>query len=100
MYYKKCFYQVIDHTAFSIKSFFTNCQQLKFFKLMICLIRYNILVILPDYFNYGFNEVTWSAYCERQRRMRVSEAGVGLHAGPPPRAPAPDLRRPPGLITF
>lgn len=54
----------------------------------------------PDYFNYGFNEVTWSAYCERQRRMRVSEAGVGLHAGPPPRAPAPDLRRPPGLISI
>uniref|UniRef100_A0A2A4KAE5 Pre-mRNA polyadenylation factor Fip1 domain-containing protein n=1 Tax=Heliothis virescens TaxID=7102 RepID=A0A2A4KAE5_HELVI len=34
---------------------------------------------ISDYFNYGFNEVTWSAYCERQRRMRVNEAGVGLH---------------------
>jgi hypothetical protein len=56
-----------------------------------------------DYFNYGFNEVTWSAYCDRQRRMRVNEAGVGLHvAGPPPRAPPPDLRRPPGtaLVLF
>ncbi|XP_075981552.1 factor interacting with poly(A) polymerase 1 [Anticarsia gemmatalis] len=50
---------------------------------------------ISDYFNYGFNEVTWSAYCERQRRMRVNEAGVGLHVGVPPRPPAPDLRRPP-----
>lgn len=51
-----------------------------------------------DYFNYGFNEVTWSAYCERQRRMRVSEAGVALHAAPPPRA-APTDRRQQGLYT-
>ncbi|CAH2099586.1 unnamed protein product [Euphydryas editha] len=48
---------------------------------------------ISDYFNYGFNEVTWSAYCERQRRMRVNEAGVALHAGPPPRAPPADARR-------
>ncbi|KAM3960145.1 uncharacterized protein ACR2FA_005774 [Aphomia sociella] len=54
---------------------------------------------ISDYFNYGFNEVTWSAYCERQRRMRVNEAGVSLHAGPPgPRPTAPDIRRPPGPI--
>ncbi|XP_028158793.1 pre-mRNA 3'-end-processing factor FIP1-like [Ostrinia furnacalis] len=52
---------------------------------------------ISDYFNYGFNEVTWSAYCERQRRMRVGEAGVGLHVVPP-RAPPPDMRRPPGPI--
>ena len=51
---------------------------------------------IADYFNYGFNEVTWSAYCERQRRMRVSEAGVGLHAAAAPRAPPQDHRRPPG----
>ncbi|VVC90714.1 unnamed protein product, partial [Leptidea sinapis] len=50
---------------------------------------------ISDYFNYGFNEVTWSAYCDRQRRMRVNEAGVGLPAGPPMRAPMPDMRRPP-----
>ncbi|XP_072935650.1 uncharacterized protein Fip1 [Epargyreus clarus] len=48
---------------------------------------------ISDYFNYGFNEVTWSAYCERQRRMRVGEAGVALHAAA--RAPPPDTRRPP-----
>lgn len=57
-------------------------------------------MFLPDYFNYGFNEVTWSAYCERQRRMRVNEAGVGLHVGVAPRPPPPDMRRPLGMITL
>lgn len=33
---------------------------------------------ITDYFNYGFNEDTWRAYCERQKRMRVHESGVGL----------------------
>ncbi|XP_075235979.1 factor interacting with poly(A) polymerase 1 isoform X2 [Lycorma delicatula] len=33
---------------------------------------------ITDYFNYGFNEETWRAYCERQKRMRVQESGVGL----------------------
>ncbi|XP_001607096.1 pre-mRNA 3'-end-processing factor FIP1 [Nasonia vitripennis] len=39
---------------------------------------------ITDYFNYGFNEETWRAYCERQKRMR-SESGVGLilNAGGP-----------------
>lgn len=39
---------------------------------------------ITDYFNYGFNEETWRAYCERQRRMRT-ESGVGLilNAGGP-----------------
>lgn len=23
---------------------------------------------ITDYFNYGFNEDTWKAYCERQKR--------------------------------
>ncbi|PSN46784.1 hypothetical protein C0J52_19138 [Blattella germanica] len=31
-----------------------------------------------DYFNYGFNEETWRAYCERQKRIRIHESGVGL----------------------
>ncbi|EFA03141.1 uncharacterized protein Fip1 isoform X2 [Tribolium castaneum] len=46
---------------------------------------------ITDYFNYGFNEDTWRAYCERQKRMRMTESGVGLAAqmtsiarGPPP----------------
>lgn len=40
---------------------------------------------ITDYFNYGFNEETWRAYCERQKRMRVHESGVGLGPlGPPP----------------
>ncbi|XP_065211275.1 pre-mRNA 3'-end-processing factor FIP1 isoform X2 [Planococcus citri] len=33
---------------------------------------------ITDYFNYGFNEETWRAYCERQKRMRVHESGSGL----------------------
>lgn len=33
---------------------------------------------ITDYFNYGFNEETWRAYCERQKRFRVVESGVGL----------------------
>lgn len=33
---------------------------------------------ITDYFNYGFNEDTWRAYCERQKRFRVNESGVGL----------------------
>lgn len=31
-----------------------------------------------DYFNYGFNENTWLAYCERQRKMRCNESLVGM----------------------
>ncbi|KAG7279614.1 hypothetical protein CRUP_011707 [Coryphaenoides rupestris] len=26
---------------------------------------------LSDYFNYGFNEDTWKAYCEKQKRVRM-----------------------------
>ncbi|XP_028671677.1 pre-mRNA 3'-end-processing factor FIP1-like isoform X1 [Erpetoichthys calabaricus] len=26
---------------------------------------------LSDYFNYGFNEDTWKAYCEKQRRLQL-----------------------------
>ncbi|XP_023308529.2 pre-mRNA 3'-end-processing factor FIP1 [Lucilia cuprina] len=33
---------------------------------------------ITDYFNYGFNEETWRSYCERQKRFRVAESGVGL----------------------
>lgn len=33
---------------------------------------------ITDYFNYGFNEETWRAYCERQKQMRIHESGVGL----------------------
>lgn len=41
---------------------------------------------LTDYFNYGFTEDTWQAYCARQKRLRVSESGVGL-PGPPGSTP-------------
>ncbi|XP_077683393.1 uncharacterized protein LOC144270649 isoform X5 [Eretmochelys imbricata] len=33
---------------------------------------------LSDYFNYGFNEETWKAYCEKQRRLQL-----GLDPSPP-----------------
>ncbi|XP_066137899.1 pre-mRNA 3'-end-processing factor FIP1 [Euwallacea fornicatus] len=35
---------------------------------------------ITDYFNYGFNEDTWKAYCERQKRIRINESGVGMMA--------------------
>ncbi|KAL0281044.1 UNVERIFIED_CONTAM: hypothetical protein PYX00_002159 [Menopon gallinae] len=33
---------------------------------------------ITDYFNYGFNEDTWKAYCERQKRIRIHESFTGL----------------------
>lgn len=33
---------------------------------------------ITDYFNYGFNEETWKAYCERQKRIRIHESCTGL----------------------
>ncbi len=33
---------------------------------------------ITDYFNYGFNEDTWRSYCERQKKIRIHESGVGL----------------------
>lgn len=26
---------------------------------------------ITDYFNYGFNEDSWKAYCEKQRKLRI-----------------------------
>lgn len=45
---------------------------------------------ITDYFNYGFSEETWRAYCERQKRMRhESGAGLsGLGPNPPQTTPA------------
>lgn len=44
---------------------------------------------ITDYFNYGFNEETWRAYCERQKRMR-HESGAGLSGlGPNPTQSTP-----------
>lgn len=40
---------------------------------------------ITDYFNYGFSEETWRSYCERQKRIRTHESGVGLAGlGPNP----------------
>lgn len=52
---------------------------------------------ITDYFNYGFNEDTWKAYCERQKRMRINESGVGLTPLNPMAGP-PLGRRVPGTI--
>uniref|UniRef100_T1JB43 Pre-mRNA polyadenylation factor Fip1 domain-containing protein n=1 Tax=Strigamia maritima TaxID=126957 RepID=T1JB43_STRMM len=41
---------------------------------------------ITDYFNYGFNEDTWKAYCEKQRKLRLEAAGgspAGLAAAKP-----------------
>uniref|UniRef100_A0A182QHC4 Pre-mRNA polyadenylation factor Fip1 domain-containing protein n=1 Tax=Anopheles farauti TaxID=69004 RepID=A0A182QHC4_9DIPT len=57
---------------------------------------------ITDYFNYGFNEETWRSYCERQKRMRQHESGVGMAgltinnpqaAGPPMGMMHRDMRR-------
>ncbi|XP_015604820.1 pre-mRNA 3'-end-processing factor FIP1 isoform X2 [Cephus cinctus] len=55
---------------------------------------------ITDYFNYGFNEETWRAYCERQKRMR-SESGVGLilNAGGGAGNPGGGMRVPQVAIT-
>ena len=38
---------------------------------------------ITDYFNYGFTEETWTAYCNRQKTLRANEAGVPvLHTAP------------------
>jgi pre-mRNA 3'-end-processing factor FIP1 len=29
---------------------------------------------ITDYFNYGFNEETWIAYCMKQRRLRAENS--------------------------
>lgn len=44
---------------------------------LYCYQQINSISIL-DYFNYGFNENTWLAYCERQRKMRCNESLVGM----------------------
>jgi len=36
---------------------------------------------VTDYFNYGFTEDTWQAYCTRQKKMRINESGTGLLTG-------------------
>jgi len=39
---------------------------------------------ITDYFNYGFTEDTWQAYCNRQKKMRMNESGTGLLSGNTP----------------
>lgn len=43
---------------------------------------------ITDYFNYGFTEDTWAAYCARQKRMRLQESGVGLPNNPNSNVPS------------
>lgn len=35
---------------------------------------------ISDYFNYGFTEETWAAYCDRQRRLRSENNTARLNA--------------------
>ncbi len=38
----------------------------------VCLFLYLCVgADLSDYFNYGFNEDTWKAYCEKQKKLRM-----------------------------
>jgi len=31
---------------------------------------------ISDYFNYGFNEVTWKQYCDKQKRLRDGDTSI------------------------
>ncbi|XP_031637506.1 pre-mRNA 3'-end-processing factor FIP1 [Contarinia nasturtii] len=54
---------------------------------------------ITDYFNYGFSEETWRAYCERQKRMR-HESGAGLSGlGPNPTQTTPINNNPNRTLT-
>jgi len=33
---------------------------------------------ITDFFNYGFTEDTWRAYCDRQKRIRLNDSGAGI----------------------
>ncbi|KAI5630471.1 pre-mRNA 3'-end-processing factor FIP1 [Silurus asotus] len=33
---------------------------------------------LSDYFNYGFNEESWKAYCEKQKRLRMGLDSINI----------------------
>jgi pre-mRNA 3'-end-processing factor FIP1 len=42
---------------------------------------------ITDYFNYGFTEDTWAAYCNRQHRIRKADTGaIAIHPGASARA--------------
>lgn len=47
-----------------------NCSftHLQYFRSFVCVC---LGADLSDYFNYGFNEDTWKAYCEKQKRLRM-----------------------------
>lgn len=51
----------------------TKPKRKDFLKLMYFLLIMWVLTgaDLSDYFNYGFNEDTWKAYCEKQKRLRM-----------------------------
>lgn len=61
---------------------------------------------ITDYFNYGFTEETWIAYCMKQKRMRAENnllkltAGGGSLIGPPMMPPPQSMmgQPPPTLL--
>ncbi|KAI2651926.1 Pre-mRNA 3'-end-processing factor FIP1 [Labeo rohita] len=50
---------------------------------------------LSDYFNYGFNEDTWKAYCDKQRRLRMSLEILSLGSSNKIMSSSSDLSEPP-----
>lgn len=64
--------------GFNLKSnkILSSTRQIKIKKHCFMLIYTWLITLLltgadiSDYFNYGFNEITWSIYCDKQRRLR------------------------------
>lgn len=53
----------------STSDFFTEFHKMCMF--LVFLFFFYVGADLSDYFNYGFNEDTWKAYCEKQKRLRM-----------------------------
>jgi len=52
---------------------------------------------MTDWFNYGFNEDTWQAYCNKQQQLRRQNAMQGSniqvpHPNPKPQGPRPQIQ--------
>lgn len=52
---------------------------------------------LSDYFNYGFDEFTWMAYCNRQDKLRAHFTPQQLMMGMPPMPPMGNMPMPNGM---
>lgn len=63
------FLQALQLCAFSgcLVSMTHHIQHVQYFECFVVCVGAD----LSDYFNYGFNEDTWKAYCEKQKRLRM-----------------------------